>query len=220
VSQRQILENSIQLLNTLRGPAKLLYAGSAVGFPTRIENMIDPTTGAPGASWLPFGLTRGGINVNKTIDTAQRDDVDQILGAYNQDVTDRSYIISTQLAEVLGDSTQLGVAMEMGAPTIVIGSGATQVMRPLDDGDNVMTEYKLAASSRRALRARFWASSSDEPRSTAERRRSGSTRPIRRARLLSSGRTRTSPPPSRQAMPTAGSSRSPRDGRPAASLPT
>jgi hypothetical protein len=145
VSQRQILENSIQLLNTLRGPAKLLYAGSAVGFPTRIENVIDPTTGAPGASWLPFGLTRGGINVNKTIDTAQRDDVDQILGAYNQDVTDRSYIISTQLAEVLSDLTQLGVAMEMGAPTIVIGSGATQIMRPLDDGDNVMTEYKLAA---------------------------------------------------------------------------
>jgi hypothetical protein len=144
VSQRQILENSIQLLNTLRGPAKILYAGSAVGFPTVVENIINPTTGAPGASWLPFGLTRGGINVNKTLDTAQRDDVDQILGAYNQDVTDRSYIVSTQLAEVLGDSTQLGIIMEMGAPTALGSAVATQVMRPLDDGDNVMTEYKLA----------------------------------------------------------------------------
>lgn len=76
MTQRNILENSIDLLKTLRGPAKLLWADSSIGFPTLIENVINPSTGAPGASWIPFGLTRGGINVNKTLDIAVRADVD------------------------------------------------------------------------------------------------------------------------------------------------
>lgn len=144
MSQRQILENSLDLLKTLRGPAKLLYSDG--NFPTLIENVINPSTGAPGASWVPFGLTRGGINVSKTIDIAVRDDVDQILGAYDQDITDRSYVISTQLAEVLGNdtNTQLAIAMDMG-PATVAGSNATQVIRGLDDTDNKTTERRWAA---------------------------------------------------------------------------
>lgn len=143
MTQRQILENSIDLLKTLRGPAKLLYAGTAVGFPTLIENVINPSTGAPGASWVPFGLTRGGINVNKNLDIAVRDDVDQLLGAYDQDITDRSYTITTQLAEVMNNTDQLAVAMEMGDASVV-GTVATQTFRPLDDGDNKTTERKWA----------------------------------------------------------------------------
>lgn len=144
MTQRQILENSIDLLKTLRGPAKLLYSDGA--FPTLIENVINPSTGAPGASWVPFGLTRGGINVTKNLDQAVRDDVDQILGAYDQDITDRSYTISTQLAEVLLNdaNTQLAIAMDMG-PATVIGTVATQVIRGLDDTDNKTQERKWAA---------------------------------------------------------------------------
>lgn len=145
MTQRQILENSIDLFRTLRGPAKILYAGSAVAMPTVIENVINPTTGAPGASWVPFGLTRGGINVNKNLDIAVRDDVDQIIGAYDQDITDRSYVISTQLAEVLRGTDQLAIAMEMGQTATALGSAvATQIMRFLDDGDNKTTERKWA----------------------------------------------------------------------------
>jgi hypothetical protein len=147
VSQRQILENSINLMKTLRGPAKILYAASGVGFPTLIDNVINPTTGAPGASWVPFGLTRGGINVSKNLDIAVRDDVDQILGAYDQDITDRSYTITTQLAEILQDTmSQIAVAADMGAATVVVAtSGApTQTMRPLDDGDNKTEERRWA----------------------------------------------------------------------------
>lgn len=145
MTQRQILENSLDLLKTLRGPAKLLYTDVA-GFPTLIENVINPSTGAPGASWVPFGLTRGGINVTKNLDQAVRDDVDQILGAYDQDITDRSYTISTQLAEVLLNdvNTQLGIALDMG-PATVIGTVATQVIRGLDDTDNKAQERKWAA---------------------------------------------------------------------------
>lgn len=148
MTQRQILENSIDLFKTLRGPAKIMYAGAAVGMPTIIENVINPTTGAPGASWVPFGLTRGGINVVKNLDIAVRDDVDQIIGAYDQDITDRSYQVVTQLAEILGDQTrQLAIAMEMGAlaTTVVATAGSpTQVMRFLDDNDNKTTERRWA----------------------------------------------------------------------------
>ena len=144
MSQRQILENSIDLLKTLRGPAKLLYADSGVGFPTLIENVINPSTGAPGASWIAFGLTRGGINVNKNLDIAVRDDVDQILGAYDQDITDRSYVISTQLAEVMNDTSQLAIALDMSSASVV-GTVATQTFRGLDDGDNKTAERLWAA---------------------------------------------------------------------------
>jgi hypothetical protein len=116
--------------------------------PTLIENVINPTTGAPAASWVPFGLTRGGINVVKNLDIAVRDDVDQIIGAYDQDITDRSYQLVTQLAEVLYDQTrQLAVAMEMGqiATTVVATAGQpTQVMRLLDDNDNKTEERRWA----------------------------------------------------------------------------
>lgn len=148
MSQRQILENSIDILKTLRGPAKVLYAGNAVGMPTLVENIIDPTTGAPGASWVPFGLTRGGINVVHNLDIAVRDDVDQIIGAYDQDVTDRSWQLVTQVAELLKDQgRQMAIALEMGtaATTVVATTGApTQVMRYLDDNDNKTEERRWA----------------------------------------------------------------------------
>lgn len=143
MTQRQILENSIDLLRTLRGPAKILYADAAVGFPTLIENVINPSTGAPGASWISFGLTRGGINVTKNLEVTPRDDVDQILGVYDQDVTARGYQITTQLAEVMKDTTQLAIAMDMAAPSIY-GTVATQTIRGLDDGDNKTAERKWA----------------------------------------------------------------------------
>lgn len=144
MSQREILENSINLLNTLRGPAKILVGGSGLPMPTVIESVINPSTGAPAASWTALGLTRGGINVSKNLDIAVRDDVDQILGAYDQDVTDRNYTVVTQLAEVLASSDQIAVALAMDSATLLIGSGATQIMRMLDDGTNKTPENRVA----------------------------------------------------------------------------
>lgn len=156
MTQRQILENSIDLLKTLRGPAKILYADASVGFPTLIENVINPSTGAPGASWVSFGLTRGGVNVNKNLDIAVRDDVDQILGAYDQDITDRSYTITTQLAEVMIDTSQLSVAMDMGVASVV-GTAATQTYRPLDDSDNKTQERRWAVVFPKATNGKVFA---------------------------------------------------------------
>lgn len=144
MAQRDILENSINLLNTVRGPAKILYAGSGLPMPTRIEQIIDPTSGAPAASWTALGLTRGGVNVTKNLDIAIRDDVDQILGAYDQDVTDRGYQVTTQLAEIFGmDQAAIAAALDSSA-TLLVGSGATQIMRTLDDGANKTPEYRVA----------------------------------------------------------------------------
>lgn len=144
MAQRNILENSISLLNTLRGPAKILYAPGTLAMPINLQQIIDPTGGAPATGWNAFGLTRGGINVTKTEDITVRDDVDQIIGAYDQDVTDRSYQITSQIAEVL-DSAQLGIAFDMGTPTYVPASGGgTQIMIPLDSGSNKTVERRFA----------------------------------------------------------------------------
>jgi hypothetical protein len=143
MAQRNVLENSINLLNTLRGPAKILYAPATLPLPVLIAQVVDPTGGAPASGWNTFGLTRGGINVSKNLDIAVRDDVDQIIGAFDQDVTDRSYTVTSQMAEVL-DTAQLGVAFDVGTPTVVSTTGATQVMIPLESGTNKTTERRLA----------------------------------------------------------------------------
>lgn len=156
MTQRQILENSIDLLKTLRGPAKILWADASVGFPTLIENVINPSTGAPGASWIAFGLTRGGVNVTKNLEVTPRDDVDQILGVYDQDITGRGYQVTTQLAEVMNDTSQLAIAMDMAAASIV-GTAATQTMRGLDDGDNKTTERRWAVVFPKATNGKVFA---------------------------------------------------------------
>lgn len=143
MSQRNILENSIQTLNTLRGPAKILYAPGTLAMPNLISQVIDPTGGAAASGWSTFGLTRGGINVGKNLEIAVRDDVDQILGAFDSDITDRSYTVTSQLAEVL-DRVQMGIAFDMGTPTVVSTTGATQVMIPLDNGSNKPVNRRLA----------------------------------------------------------------------------
>lgn len=156
MTQRQILENSIDLLKTLRGPAKILYASSAQGFPTLIENVINASSGAPGTGWVSFGLTRGGVNMNKNLEQTIRDDVDQILGAYDQDITGREYTLVTQLAEVHIDTTQLAMALDMGAPSVV-GTAATQTYRPLDDSDNKAAEWRWAVVYPKAVNGKVFA---------------------------------------------------------------
>lgn len=143
MAQRNVLENSIDLFKTLRGPAKILYAPATLPMPVLAQQIINATTGAAATGWTTFGLTRGGINVSKNLDIAVRDDVDQIIGAFDQDVTDRSYTISSQIAEVL-DSVQLGIAFDVGVPTVVSTAGATQIMIPLDSGSNKTTERRIA----------------------------------------------------------------------------
>lgn len=143
MAQRNILENSIDTFKTLRGPAKILYAPGTLPMPIMVHQVIDPTGGAAATGWSTFGLTRGGINVNKNQEVSVRDDVDQILGAYDSDVTDRSYGVDTQIAEVL-DRVQMGIAFDMGTPTVVSTTGATQIMIPLDNGSNKPLNRRLA----------------------------------------------------------------------------
>ena len=84
----------------------------------------------------------------KNLDVTVRDDLDQIVGAYDQDVTGRSYQIVTQIAEVAQDQfRQQAIALEMGqTATTVMATTAqpTQVMRFLDDNDNKTEERRWA----------------------------------------------------------------------------
>lgn len=143
MSQRQILENSVNLLNQLRGPAKLLYAPITLAMPARIEQVIDPTGGGPASGWTSLGFTRGGINVTKRKDKQVYDDLDQLIGEFDQRMTNRGYRITTQLAEVL-DQAQQGIIMESGVATQVSTTGPTQTMLPLDSGSNQAVERRFA----------------------------------------------------------------------------
>jgi hypothetical protein len=158
MSQRNILENSINLAKTLKGPAKLLWAPATQGMPTIIQNVIDPTTGAPAAGWNAFGSTRGGVNVVKNLDIQVRDDLDQILGAYDQDVQARSYTVTTQLAEVL-DRNQFAVAWETGSATMAQSAtvgGATQMRTAMDSGSNKPIERRLAVVYPKQTDGKLW----------------------------------------------------------------
>lgn len=143
MAQRNILENSVNLLNQMRGPAVILYAPGTLPMPTRLEQIIDPTGGAPATGWSKLGFTRGGINVTKRKDKQVYDDLDQLIGEYDQRMTNRGYRVTTQMAEVY-DRTQIGLALEQGTPTIVSTTGPTQVMVPLDSGSNQSVERRLA----------------------------------------------------------------------------
>jgi len=143
MAQRDVLLQAINLLNTLRGPAKIYFATSAAPMPSNIYQAINATTGAPVSPWIAFGLTRGGINVSKNEEVTVRDDVDQIYGAYDQDTQGIDYMLSTQLAEIL-DRTQAGMAMDMGVPTVVVATAGlpTQVMVPMDSGSSKPPEWR------------------------------------------------------------------------------
>lgn len=143
MSQRQLLENSINLLNRQSGPAKILYAPASLPMPTRLEQVIDPTGGAPATGWSALGFTRGGINVTKRMDKQTYNDIDQIRGTYAQALTDRGYTISTQLGEVL-DRVQMGLAFETGTTTQVSTSGPTQVRTSFDSGANDSAPRRVA----------------------------------------------------------------------------
>lgn len=143
MAQRNILENSINTLNTLRGPAKILYAPASLPMPILIEQVIDPTGGAAATGWTMLGLTRGGINVTKRLDKQVYDDLDQITGEYGQSTTNRAYTVTSQLAEVLSRA-QRALAIEGGVATQVSTTGPTQVMTPLDSDSNSSAPLRVA----------------------------------------------------------------------------
>lgn len=132
MSQDDVLINGLNLPMQMAGPAKLLYAPGTLPMPVRVEQVIDPTTGAPASGWTAFGITRGGINVGIRSDKQVYDDIDQIIGEWGQRTTNRGVRITTQLGEVL-DPVQTQVALEMGAATQVSTTGPTQIMQPLHD---------------------------------------------------------------------------------------
>lgn len=146
MSQRNILENSLNLLNQMRGPAKILLStipAASLPMPLNIEQVINATSGAPASGWFSLGSTRGGINLTKRIDKQIFDDIDQIAGEIGQRTTNRGYRITTQMAEVKSP-TQSGIFMESGTPTQVSTGGATQMMTPLDSGSNQAVARRAA----------------------------------------------------------------------------
>lgn len=143
MAQDDLLINSLNLLNQMAGPAKLLYSAATLPAPKRLEEIIDPTSGAPASGWTAFGITRGGINAVLRTDKQVYDDVDQIIGEYGQRTTNKGVRVSTQIGEVL-DPASNAVAFEMGSPTQVSTTGPTQVLQGLTSAQNDAIRRHLA----------------------------------------------------------------------------
>jgi hypothetical protein len=159
MGQDDVLINSLNLANQLAGPAKLLYAPGTLPVPVRVEQIIDPTTGAPASGWTAFGITRGGINAGLRTDKQVFDDIDQIIGEYGQRTTNKSVRVTTQIGEVL-DPVQTEVALEMGSPTTIGMNptlGATQVMQPLHNAANDSPARRLAIVYPKKTVGKVWA---------------------------------------------------------------
>lgn len=115
----------------IRGPARLMWAGTTIAFPTTIGDIINLSTFDPATGWNDLGATKTGITVTHN-NTEEEFDVDQILGvidvrpvSYEQAVTTalaEASLARMQIAWQAGTITTTGSEQQMGVgePTVYI----------------------------------------------------------------------------------------------------
>src|SRR5437667_5927588 len=103
----------------IRGPARIMIAGTTISFPTTIGDVIKLSTYDAQTGWSDLGSTKGGISIDRNV-TEEVFDVDQIPGEIDSRPVTWEQTITTSLADV--DLTALQVAWEGGPIT----TGATE----------------------------------------------------------------------------------------------
>jgi hypothetical protein len=115
----------------IRGPARLMWAGTTIAFPTTIGDIINLSTFDAATGWNDLGATKTGITVSHN-NTEEEFDVDQILGiidvrpvSYEQAVTTalaEASLARMQVAWQAGTITTTGTEQQMGVgePTVYI----------------------------------------------------------------------------------------------------
>lgn len=88
------------------GAARFLYANSDVAKPTALSDIFNPSTGALASGWNDFGATDGGLAVTRGYDK-ETWEVDQVLGAIDEFITNWNMAIETSLAEVSLENIQI-----------------------------------------------------------------------------------------------------------------
>lgn len=116
----------------IRGPARLMWAGTTIAFPTGIDDIINLSTFDAQTGWNDLGATKTGITITHN-NTEEEFDVDQILGIIDVRPVSYEQAVTTALAEASlarmqiawqagsistnGDGEQV---MGVGEPTVYI----------------------------------------------------------------------------------------------------
>lgn len=112
--------------NIVGGPGRLVWAPFGTAAPIKISDVMD--TNAPfdlTAPWKDLGSTNEGIEVTRGFDTEEFS-VDQSMAPVDEDVTNWSHTLATQLAENTVENRQLAL---IGGPIVetpaVLGTSTT-----------------------------------------------------------------------------------------------
>jgi hypothetical protein len=106
----------------IRGPARLMWAGTTIAFPTTISDIINLSTYAANTGWNDLGATKTGITITHN-NTEEEFDVDQILGIIDVRPVSYEQGVTTSLAEA--SLARMQVAWQAGT---IVTTGSEQVM--------------------------------------------------------------------------------------------
>lgn len=106
----------------IRGPARLMWAGTTIAFPTTIGDIINLSTFDAQTGWNDLGATKTGITVTHN-NTEEEFDVDQILGIIDVRPVTYEQSVTTALAEA--SLARMQVAWQAG---VITTSGSEQKM--------------------------------------------------------------------------------------------
>jgi hypothetical protein len=98
----------------IRGAARLMWCGTTIAIPTRIQDIINMSLYDPAANWFDLGATKTGIQISVN-NAEEAFDVDQVIGDIDARPTTWDYAVTTQLAEF--SVTRMQLAWEGGAIT-------------------------------------------------------------------------------------------------------
>ena len=141
----------------IRSPARLMWAGTTIAFPTSIGDIINLSTYDAQTGWNDLGATKTGITVTHN-NTEEEFDVDQILGiidvrpvSYEQAVTTALAEASLQRMQVAwqgGEITNSGSEEQMGVgePTVYL-KRRLAVLFPKADGKIRAHVFRLVTKS-------------------------------------------------------------------------
>lgn len=130
----------------IRGPARFMWAGTTIAFPTNVGLIVNLSTFAAQSGWNDLGATKTGVTVSHS-GTEESFEVDQVLGEFESLPTNWEMSVQTALAEATLD--RVAISWEQRDPSSVSANGGTE--KQMDLGAPLSyTRRRLAVLHRRS----------------------------------------------------------------------
>lgn len=131
----------------IRGPARFMWAGTTIGFPTTVANIVNLSTYVAMSGWNDLGATKTGVTISHS-GAEESFEVDQVLGEFESLPTSWEMSVQTSLAEATLD--RLAIAWEERDPSSV-AFGTNPSEKQMDLGAPLsFTRRRLAVLYRRS----------------------------------------------------------------------